>query len=425
MSVGATVRDLPTTASNWIGDRRAKRADSQEAGATAPSIPASSEDITVEWLNQTVAPQFVGTIVDVQRETIGAGIGFIGDLTRCELSWAPAEQECANYPESVIVKIPAETNRGVGESLKAFDREIFVYRHLSDQIGLAMPAHIYSDLDPDPAPPIESVAMFLMDRLPLRAVNWLVLQFVALSGKTKRRFVLVMEDIADASPPSQVDGGSIEDALQALGALAEFHAKHWLSPVAQEAADAADVGGLIWPLSRASRVWQASYLRNRDEFLARFGDTLGASKIAKLDAVQENIPEHLERLANEPWTLLHGDYRLDNLLFRPDGELVILDYQLLAKGNPSWDVSYFITTALTADNLAEEERMLRRYHDRLVAAGRDDYAFDDLVTDHELAKLLLAHRCVCSLDSLQADLGGADGSLVDLMVTRIMAWVSE
>lgn len=389
------------------------------------NIPTSSSDITVEWLNQTVAPQFVGTIVDVERETIGAGIGFIGDLTRCELSWAPTEQEGAVYPESVIVKIPAEVNRGVGESLKAFDREIFAYRHLADRMALPMPSHIYSDLDPDPAPPIERFAMFLMDRLPLPAVNWLVLQFVGLQGKSKRRYVLVMEDIADASPPSQVEGGSLDDALQALDALADFHAEHWLSSTAEDAANKADVSGLVWPLSRASRVWQASYLRNRDEFIDRFGESLGAGKVAKLDEVQERIPEHFERLAQEPWTLLHGDYRLDNLLFRPGGELVVLDYQLMAKGNPSWDVSYFITTALTAANLSEEDRMLRHYHDRLVAAGRTDYPLSDLRQDHELSKRLLAHRCVCSLDSLEADLGGEDGSLVDLMVTRIMAWIAD
>lgn len=393
-----------------------------------PEIPTCVDELTVTWLNQAVCGQFPGSVTGVAVTRIGEGIGFIGELYRCVLTWDESDISEStdlrqNRPASVIVKIPSSTNRDVGEVLKAFEREIFAYRDLGSTMGLPMPAFMYAAMDPDPVAALERPLVFLMERLPLRAVNRLIVALMKFSGKSTRRYVLVMEDIVDAAPPSQVAGGSIDDALQALELLAMFHATHWQSSLPEERAEEADLAGLVWPLSRTTKVWQASYLRNRDEFVSRFGDRVGASNVAKLDKVQEDLVPLFQEMTASPWTLLHGDYRLDNILFRANGEIVIVDYQMLAKGSPAWDVSYFITTALTAENKPEQDRMLRHYHDRLLSSGRTDYPFEALVTDVETAKLLMAHRCVCGLDSLQADIADDGGSLVDLMVTRIMDWI--
>ena len=57
----------------------------------------------------------------------------------------------------------------------------------------------------------------------------------------------------------------------------------------------------------------------------------------------------------EPWllseydrfALLHGDYRLDNMLFDPDRTGVsIVDWQTLGVGLPARDLAYFTATSL-------------------------------------------------------------------------------
>ena len=60
-----------------------------------------------------------------------------------------------------------------------------------------------------------------------------------------------------------------------------------------------------------------------------------------------------------PFAVLHGDYRLDNLLFDPDGaDVVAVDWQTLAVGPPARDLAYFLGTSLTVDDRRAAEREL-------------------------------------------------------------------
>ncbi|MCB0991580.1 MAG: phosphotransferase [Acidimicrobiales bacterium] len=384
-----------------------------------PSVIAQSPgEIDAAWIAHALSPPPGVSVADVEIERVGHGIGFIGDLYRCRIEWQGPVGD-TDLPRSVIVKVPAEldSNRGVGEALQVYEREIVAYRDIGSDMGLPMPQHFHSDLDPHPAPWIDKVVASLFDRLPVKAVNWIIMRFIGFSTKSSRRYALVMEDIADARPPAQAEGGSLEDALASLDVLARFHASNWMS---QSAATASD---LIWPLDRTPRVWQASYLRNRDDFVDRFGEVIGADMVAKLDDVQDRIPQLLGVLASAPWTLQHGDYRLDNILFRPDGSLVVLDYQLIGRGRPGWDVAYFVTTALHPQHREAEEHMLRRYHTALVAAGVKDYSWQMLCSDVEVSKLVLAHRMVCSADVLNTQMADEPDSFLDLMVQRVVGWI--
>ena len=46
-----------------------------------------------------------------------------------------------------------------------------------------------------------------------------------------------------------------------------------------------------------------------------------------------------------PHTIIHGDYRLDNLFFgtdESDYELAVIDWQIASRGGAAYDVAYFI-----------------------------------------------------------------------------------
>ncbi|MDG2114285.1 MAG: phosphotransferase, partial [Actinomycetota bacterium] len=271
--------------------------------------------------------------------------------------------------------------------------------------------------DPNPAPWLEGLFMFLFERLPLGGVSWLLDRLIGLGAKSKRRYLLLMEDIHDARPPSQVEGGSVDDALSGLRVLARFHAANWMCQ------DVLDAHPILWPLDRAPKVLQASYRRSRDEFVERFGELIGPELVAKMDEIQDRLPELAERMIQEPWALMHGDYRLDNLMFRSDGEIAVLDWQGVGWARPGWDVAYFITTALEPHHSAEEELMLRTYHEVLLAAGVDSYSYDDLVTDATLTKELLLHRMVAGDELLDTAMEGHDDGFVEVLVERIAGWV--
>jgi len=381
-------------------------------------IPQSGNELTAAWFTNSLGSVGDASVTRVEREIVGGGIGFIGELHRCRLTWS-GDDTTNGLPQSVIVKIPSssETNRAVGEAMQAYEREISVYRNLGGRLGLPMPAHHYSEFDKNPAQRLEPGLQFLFEKLPVRAVNWLLMQFIKLSGKSKRRYILVIDDIDDARPPSQVDGGSLEDVNAALDVLAGFHASNWMDE------HAAGSSRLLWPVDQAPKVWQASYLRNRAQFVRQFGEIVGDEKMAKLDATQADIAELVEQLAAPPWTLSHGDYRLDNILYRADGSLVVVDYQLVCRARPGWDVAYFITTALAPDLRSEEESMLRRYHDALLAAGVADYSWSALLSDVEATKAVLAHRLVCGIDTLDTAMAGEAQSLTEILVKRVTGWI--
>ena len=297
--------------------------------------------MTAEWFSDVLPHS--ATVVGVVTEEIGANVGFMGEVHRCHLTW---DRDEPGLSPSVIVKVPTQVDKNfaAGDALQSYEREIVVYQTLRPSLGLPMPNYLYGAMDPDPAPWLERPVIFLLDHLPIRATNWVIEQFLKHSGKSKRRYVLVIEDITDARPPAQVLGGSLDEARQALGVLARFHAANWMRT------DAIEAYTRIWPVDRASRIGQAGYVRNRDAFVQRYGSTIGDDVLARLDEIQGRVPEICSMLAAEPWTLLHGDFRLDNLLFRPDGDIVVLDLQGLAYGRPAIDVAYFITSALTVDH---------------------------------------------------------------------------
>ena len=381
-------------------------------------IPQEGSEFTADWFTDLFQEQYGAAVLDVSREVIGTGVGFVGEIHRCFLSWDATR---GDLPASVIVKVPSKLplNRSLGEGLQLYEREVIAYEKLSSNMGLPMPNVLYSAMDDDPTPWLDSVINFLFSRLPLGGVSWLTVKFLELASKNPRlrRYVLVLEDIADARPPSQVEGGSLDDALISLATLAKFHAHHWMNE------ESIAVSDRIWALNRLPKVSQASYARNREEFIGRFGELVGDEKMRVIDDTQDRLEDLLAPLAQDPWTLLHGDYRLDNIMFRPNGEIVVIDYQLLSKGRPGWDVAYFITTALSADYKSEEETMLKHYHETLLRAGITNYSFEELVDDVELTKLLLAHRLVGSRDAFDTELQNSDETFVDVVVKRVVGWI--
>ena len=120
---------------------------------------------------------------------------------------------------------------------------------------------------------------------------------------------------------------------------------------------------------------------------------------------------------------MHGDFRLDNVLFRPDGEIVVLDYQGLSRGRPGMDVAYFITTALTIEHREQEDRLLGAYHEALVTAGISSYSREMLQDDCRLAKEALAHRIVGAADVLDTEITADEESLIDVMQLRVLDWL--
>ena len=96
-----------------------------------------------------------------------------------------------------------------------------------------------------------------------------------------------------------------------------------------------------------------------DQFIARYSGELSADDVTTLRDVAAALLEW--QLSHpEPFSLIHGDYRLDNLMLHPTrDDVVAVDWQTVTVALPARDLGYFIGTSLpTGQRRAEEERLL-------------------------------------------------------------------
>jgi hypothetical protein len=89
------------------------------------------------------------------------------------------------------------------------------------------------------------------------------------------------------------------------------------------------------------------------------------------------------------FSLMHGDYRLDNLLFDPDRTRVtVVDWQTVGLGLPTRDLAYFTATSLLPEIRPTVERdLVQQYHRALLSYGVTDYAGETCWNDYRLGVL--------------------------------------
>ena len=168
----------------------------------------------------------------------------------------------------------------------------------------------------------------------------------------------MLEDITGATQGDQIAGCSVEQARIAMRALARVHA-----PVLGDVAlGTADYLNLPSPLT-------ADVLKMLlAGFEERYGDRVAPEH---MEVCRRFVPVTDAWAAERtpPLGLVHGDYRLDNLLF-DDGTCKVVDWQTLSWGPPMLDAGYFIGNSLRLeDRRAHEQELVRLYYDELLAQG--------------------------------------------------------
>jgi hypothetical protein len=299
-------------------------------------IPDTPHKLTSDWLSGALDRD----VIAVRLEPVGTGQ--MCDSVRLELGYRPGTAG----PSTIIAKLPAadDTSRATALNLRSYEIEVRFYQQLAPELPIRTPRILYSDIDTATA-----------------------------------SFVLLMEDLAPARPGDQLAGCSIEEATIAIDELVKLHAPRWGDPklAYYDWLHRDPETNRMFLLAMLPVFWNG--------FRERYADRLG-------DEVHEAgraLFTHLERYLStndEPWTVVHGDYRLDNLLFGgPDGSvpIAVVDWQTCAHGPGLNDVAYFIGAGLRQDDRRAHERdLVRRYHEGLLAAGVKDYDFDRCWTGH-------------------------------------------
>ncbi len=312
-------------------------------------IPQSPDQLTPSWLTEALQAdgslRSAGAVSSFDAETVGEGVGFIGLLARLHLQYSG---QADGAPSTIIAKFPAQTEGGlaIGKLYGMYEREVRFYAEIGDRVGLRTPHCYYSAMDID-----------------------------------RDRYLLLLEDMAASGRVGdQVAGCSEDEALLAVTELAKLHATWWDSPKLQE---------ITWPPRGSDLVrlsMQALYPQASKALMEQSGDRMPAEIARALPTLGQRVLAAIPELEARPETIIHGDYRLDNLFFgnaEAPYELAVFDWQAPSRTNGSYDLAFFVSGCMLPERRrACEGRLIRGYYDVLVERGVRDYPFQELMDDY-------------------------------------------
>jgi len=94
-----------------------------------------------------------------------------------------------------------------------------------------------------------------------------------------------------------------------------------------------------------------------------------------VNAIIQELMDNIKPIADalsEYATVIHGDLRMENLLFRGPQLASIVDWQLLATGSPMVDVAYFLVqSGCKQEREQVEAQVIELYHQKFSHVGLD------------------------------------------------------
>ncbi len=277
-------------------------------------------DLTASWLAAALGS---GPVANFAVERIGTGQ--MSECYRIRLSYTDTG---AKGPESVVLKVAATdaVSRQTGSALGLYEREV----------------GFYGDIAP-------------------RLTGPLAPCYHAAVDTSTGVFDLLLGDAGPAVVGDEIAGATIEQARLGVVELGRLQ-----GPLLGNAA----LAEAPW-LNRETPLNQAMIASLYAGFIDRYGEQIAPQHrvvcerlVAAFDGyvTQEREPGRIQGL-------VHGDYRLDNMLFgtaEADRALTVVDWQTVSWGPALTDLSYFLGCALpTPDRREHYDALLRAYHEAL------------------------------------------------------------
>lgn len=306
---------------------------------TSGRIPIADHPaaLTPAWLTDvlTATGRLDGArVVDVVARPLGTGQ--MCDSFRLSLGFDGPTQA----PATVVAKLPAAdaASRSTAVQMRSYEKEVRFYQVLAPDLPVRTPGVHHADIDLGTG-----------------------------------AFTLLLEDLAPAEQGDQLIGCTPDEAALAMDELVRLHATRWGDPAL------AELGWLANDTGDGRRSLAALLPLLWDGFRDRYGSSVEPHVRQAGDVLFAHMEAYLAP-PDDPGTIVHGDFRLDNLLFdRTPGSasVAVVDWQTCTVGPGPWDVAYFLGAGLDEHDRREAEvDIVRRYHGALVDGGVD-YGWDD------------------------------------------------
>lgn len=322
------------------------------------AIPDGLGSITPEWLTEALAlggASSAATVTSIRMERVGEEQGWTGEVARCELSYSHLVE---GAPASLIVKFsPRDPDPVFGL------REARFYQEIAAGRDLPVPLCYYGQIDPR-------------------------------NGAN----VLLLEDLSRFRTVNFVDGCTPAEAAVAVAGLASIHAAWW----GDDSLESKDWLFTIADTDFAD--WWGQYPRSIKTILPEIEVSRGLMEFG--DRFVAEMPLMLDRIEGAPFTFIHRDAHIDNILFGSDPAdrpAVLVDWQTAGRGRGVSDVAYLLISSLRPpDRRRSERRLVATYHRHLIELGVAGYTLDECWTDYLIgaaSKLLITVTATVLLDN--------------------------
>lgn len=272
-------------------------------------FPDSPDAMSHTWLSKIIG----GKITAMGWQPIGTGQ--VGDSFRLTVSL-----EGEDAPRTYAAKFAAAdpTSRSTAAMFGLYAKEVAFYRDIAPSLAARTPQAHYTGVSAD--------------------------------GTS---CILLFEDLGPARQGDQVAGCSPADALAAIEQAALVHGSSWQRH---------DLLGADWlaPVSNLAEMLVPLYGQAHAVFRDRFASVLEPELMTVCEGLAQMAPQWFGRRI-ERTALVHGDFRLDNMLFDTKGgaePIAILDWQTVSAGNPLTDIGYFMGCGIGEELRREHEASL-------------------------------------------------------------------
>jgi hypothetical protein len=326
-----------------------------------PLVSADHPRLSAEALTEALREAGHDVVVrGVRAEAVGTGQ--MAESYRLHLDLAG---DRAGVPATLVAKVaggPIERRTAVAGSYRT---EVDFYRHLAPTVAVRVPRCWHAWVSADATD-----------------------------------FVLLLDDLAPAVQGDQLGGCTPDEAAAAAENLAGLHGPRWCDPALRSS-------GLGVIDDEAAAVLAEVLVPMTEQFCDRFASRLAPEDRAVLEAVPAVAGAWLVGRP-EPFAPVHGDYRLDNLMFGPAGTVTALDWQTVSLGLPARDLAFLCATGLSVpDRRAHEAEVVATYHRALVAHGVEGYdaaaCWDDYRYAMVQAPLIIVLGCAVGTPTDRGD----------------------
>jgi len=272
-----------------------------------------SADLSTQWLSAALN----ATVSSFEAQRIGTG-----QMSECYRVAVAYDGETA-APRSVVLKVAASdpVSRQTGVAMGLYEREVRFYAEVAPRlVGPIAPCYHAS--------------------------------FDAEAGT----FALLLGDAGPAEVGDEIEGTSVERARLAVSELGRLHGPAIGDPT---------LAGASW-LNRESPISQPLLAQLYAGFTERYADRIARRHREVCDRLIASFDGYAAAAAGGPQGLVHGDYRLDNMLFGTQGAdrpLTVVDWQTVTWGPVATDLAYFMGCALTVPHRrAHADELIAGYH---------------------------------------------------------------